>query len=396
MEKLSKSLRYGLVALLAIMFGYGLNVGTLQAQDDGFSIGGAVRYNILLQDYESDMNLSDFQFTMDTWRINVSGSSGDVLLDFEYRFYPTFSTHFIHHGWVGYNFSSETQMQLGVSQVPFGLLPYASHNWWFVTPYYVGLEDDYDIGIKFTHQKNDLDFAVAFYNQSEPNGPAALEFGGVQLADNTARYSYDILPTDGQANQERHQLNGRVAYTMDHGDMGSSEIGLSAQYGGIYNSALDEFGNHNAIALHLNGDYGRFNVKAEYLRYDHKAYDNDGEVMDVVQMGAYGFGTYPVAAEASMYVLGVAYSLPVEIGPITNITFYDDYTYTDKANDMFYNTQQNTLGFSVVAGGVFAYFDIASGKNQPWLTDSFGTGMGAGIEDAGWNTRYNINIGYYF
>ncbi|HKJ68278.1 MAG TPA: hypothetical protein VKA68_10015, partial [bacterium] len=341
-------------------------------------------------------NVSDMQFTFDTWRINVSGSSGEVLLDFEYRFYPTFSTHFIHHGWVGYSFTPASQVQIGVTQVPFGNLKYASHNWWFVTPYYMGLEDDYDMGLKFTHQQYHVNYALAFYAQSEPNGPATLEYGGIQLANNTARYSYDILPTDEQDNSERNQVNGRVAYTLDHGETGSSEIGVSAQYGGIYNAQLEKFGSHNAVAIHLNGNYGRFNVKSEYVRFNHKAYNNQGEMMDIIQMGAYGFGTYPVAAEVSMYVLGVAYSLLVDIGPVSNITFYDDYTYTDKTKANFFDTQQNTLGFSIAAGGVFAYFDIATGKNHPWLTDSFGTGLGQGVSGTEWNTRYNINIGYYF
>ena len=60
------------------------------------------------------------------------------------------------------------------------------------------------------------------------------------------------------------------------------------------------------------------------------------------------------------------------------------------------------------------------GKNQPWLTSDFGTGLDQGqlyssdasskyynadatmqgtpveMEDLDWETRFNINIGYYF
>jgi hypothetical protein len=38
----------------------------------------------------------------------------------------------------------------------------------------------------------------------------------------------------------------------------------------------------------------------------------------------------------------------------------------------------------------------AIGKNQPWLTNSFGKGLGSGVENAKWNKRLNINVGYYF
>jgi hypothetical protein len=72
----------------------------------------------------------------------------------------------------------------------------------------------------------------------------------------------------------------------------------------------------------------------------------------------------------------------------------------------------------LTAGKVYTYIDLAVGKNQPWLTDSFGTGLGKGhsysnqptdyyynLSRAGqavptqklkWNYRFNINIGYYF
>jgi hypothetical protein len=50
----------------------------------------------------------------------------------------------------------------------------------------------------------------------------------------------------------------------------------------------------------------------------------------------------------------------------------------------------------ITAGNVYTYVDLAMGKNHPWLTDNFGTGLGAGVEEPDWNKRFNINIGYYF
>ncbi len=385
-----------------------------KAKKDYLRIGGAVRYNLYLQDYESPITMDDAQFTWDTWRIDVNARQKGLLFSFEYRFYPTFSTHFIHHGWIGYDFSDRTRVFLGVTQVPFGNLKFASHSWWFVTPYYVGLEDDYDIGIKMTHEVNKWKFAFAYFMQVEPHGPADLEYkyeipgpGGrneyvyKQLANNTARYSYDIVPVTGESNEERNQFNVRGTYTFRHGEWGSSEVGISLLYGMLYNRVLhargmSSWGDHYAFAAHLNGDYGRFNLKAEYVYYNIQADDDDGHLLDIVQMGAYGFGTYPVAAEASMYVAGLSYSLPINFGPISNLTFYNDYTYTAKAVSAFAATQQNILGCMITAGNTYTYCDIASGVNQPWLTDHFGTGLGRGVQDAGWNTRFNINIGYYF
>jgi len=98
-------------------------------------IGGALRFNYINTRYESGSaplgTPSRHEFTMDTWRLNVNAEAKGVLLSFEYRFYPTFNTHFMHQGWIGYKISNHTQVQVGISQVPFGNLKYASHSWWF-------------------------------------------------------------------------------------------------------------------------------------------------------------------------------------------------------------------------------------------------------------------------
>mgnify|MGYP002277936883 CR=1 FL=1 len=376
-----------------------------QNQDDFIEVGGALRYNIYLTDFGGNLTTQDRQFTFDTWRLNVRGSQDDILIDFEYRFYPTFSTHFIHHGWVGYQFTGKTKLEVGVTRVPFGNLPYASHSWWFVTPYYVGLEDDHDIGFKLTYTTEKWDLAAAYFIQAEPNGPAGLEVNGTQLADNTARYSYDIVPVAGQSNEERNQYNLRAAYTFAHGSFGKSEVGLSGQFGHVYNSVRNELDNHLAGALHLDGNYGRFNTLLQVAYYDHEVKDDQDNPLDRVPMGAYGFGTYPVAAEAFMHTVAISYDQPVNFGPIDKITFYNDYTYTDKKLSRFVDTEQHTIGMSFGAGGLYIYMDISRGKNHPWLTDQFGTGLGEGAlhpetntpdRSVRWNTRYNINIGYYF
>lgn len=382
-----------------------------EEEDEGFTFGGAVRYNLISTSYNETK--SNPEFTWDTWRINVDGSMADVDLSFEYRFYPTFGTHFIHHGFLGYNLSDNLYMELGVTQVPFGITTYASHSWWFQGAYYVGLEDDYDMGINFDYTPSDkLKLSFSYFRQQEPEGP---KFGGDVTfgASGPGRYSYDIVPGNGgywdentnsfvsesATLSELNQFNGRVAYDVADG----WEIGASAQVGGIYNRTLDEIETSTAFAGHVVGNFGNFNLKAEYINYDYNAKGDAGNDLDVVQMGAYGYEYFGgtgysggVAAEANLYVVGLAYSVPVDIGPISNVQFYVDYTMIDKANENFYDTQHLVPGMLITAGSIYTYVDYAMGKNQPWLTGSFGKGLGTGVEDAEWNKRFNINIGYYF
>ncbi|MBD3661438.1 MAG: hypothetical protein HUJ11_04525, partial [Arenibacter algicola] len=83
-------------------------------------------------------------------------------------------------------------------------------------------------------------------------------------------------------------------------------------------------------------------------------------------------------------------------GPLSNLQFYNNYSLFSKRESGFENSHQNVLGVLATIGNIYAYFDIASGVNHPWLNGSFGSGLDRGVSGARMNTRFNINIGYYF
>lgn len=379
-------------------------------------IGGALRLNTIYTHFEGQTFPLGTElrndWTWDTWRINVDSYSDGLQLSFEYRFYPTFNTHFLKYGWIGYRFNPSTNLQFGITQVPFGLLTYASHSWWFTTPYYVGLEDDHQIGFNFTKEYEGWRFNLAYFLLSEPRGTNELSFG----VPASARYSYDVVPVPGNTNIERRQLNLRAAKLLKSG-----EIGLSLQTHEVYNQQTTHTGRQFAGAVHYENNWGRWNLKTQALYYNFKDVRDDADTpLSFVQMGAYGFGTYDVAAEAAMYTVGVSYDIPVSWGPVRNIQVYTDYTYMEKFGEIELNgttqrfapTHMLVPGALVSAGKIFCYFDIAQGRNQPWISDIFGgnalgTGRGVNYQEpisstnpisdkAAWNTRLNINLGYYF
>lgn len=379
-------------------------------------VGGAIRLNTMYTFYEGQTfplgTPSRNEWTWDTWRLNIDSYSEGLQLSFEYRFYPTFNSHFIKYGWVGYRFDKKWNLQMGITQVPFGLLTYASHSWWFQAPYYLGLEDDHQMGFNITHSLDKWTFNFAYFPLSEPRGTSDPAFG----AYSSARYSYDVVPIEGNSNIERNQLNLRTTFHP-----GSTELGVSCQWLEIYNQTTQNKGYQFASAIHAEWDRGPWNLKTEiiYYVYNHVK-DNKGELLSSVQMGGYGFGTYDVASQATLYVIGLAYNIPTKWGPISNIQIYNDYTYIDKSGSIqlgnrqfpFKQSQQNVLGALISAGKIYTYVDIASGFNHPWISDSFGgnaLGPGRGLQydspvsssnpinpKPGWNTRININLGYYF
>jgi len=378
-----------------------------EADDDDFlTIGGALRVNAVQEFYEGDTTTENGYITIDMWRLNVEGRTVGIPFNFEYRFYPTFDTHFIHTGWVGWDFSDVTQLQLGVSQAPFGNIPFASNSWWFQHGYYLGLEDNRQMGAQLITEIGGIDTRAAFYRQPAPAGPSsfATSFEGASFGvGGDGRYSYNVIPVaegdrlgiapDGD--QSLRELN--TSYLRLAAPVGqSSEVGISGRLGQLYNQSLDDTDWTTAISGHASLDVGNFNLMPQVTYFNFDATNDDGSAAQTVPMGAYASGVYPVAAEGTKYQLSVSYSWDVEMGPVSNVTFYNDYAYLDKANDTFNDTQQNIFGFMVTKGNIFTYVDIASGTNHPWLTDNFGTGLGEGVANPDWNTRLNINVGYYF
>lgn len=141
----------------------------------------------------------------------------------------------------------------------------------------------------------------------------------------------------------------------------------------------------------------------QLTRYEINPKVSDGFDEAIIGTGAYGF-EYTLPAEAWTYLANVAYTQPVSFGPITELKYYNDFTYVDKDDNRFEETIQNVTGVSISAGALFTYVDFVLGKNHPFTSPYISNGGfgGAQLTDLGspsandWTTRFNINFGYYF
>lgn len=357
-----------------------------QKAEDTIRVHGAARGQLSYEDFNAGNRDRAGDFDFDMLRINLDGAIDDVLFSAEYRFYQYMNT--IHHAWIGYDFTDTFQGQAGIHQVPFGILPFNSHNYFFSSNFYLGLEDDYDMGVKFIYDDAPLNLQAAFYKNDEQ--------GGVDgFVDNRSdRYSYDVVGFRGSGEgifadpanpvAETNTFNGRAVYIFEHADNYATKIGVSGQYGKLHDST-STVGDNSAYAVHLNGFYDRWNLQLQAAQYE---YDMDSGAQTMA-VGAFSFfDTIP--AEATIYTGNLSYSMPVDYGPISNITFYNDYSLvTDKSAGLS-DTWMNVSGFSVTAGGLFAYFDFVMARNQPFI----GSSLANDADDT--NARFNINLGYYF
>lgn len=354
------------------------------AEKFDLDIGGALRFNYNNSSWKPNQRKRGGDFGYEVFRITVDASYRKLGLHIDQRFYAAgFGGAFLKYGWMQYDFNEKSHLKVGLIPAYFGVQQFNSHSWFFQLPFYLGFEDDHDMGISYDFENEKIQLDIGFYKNGEE----------LSFSDNSpisdARYNYDF----SGRNKEINQLNIRFNYKF--GKKATQKIGTSLQYGGIWNIDTREVGSQAALGLQYEMDYKQWNVKAQYLTYDNQPENAAGESRDIIEMTAYG-APYNTAAKASIYSFSVAYSIPVTWGPITSVQLYNDYSYMDKAVEDWEDTQMNVTGMLISANPMYIYVDYAMGKHQPWLGPQWTDGLTTGDPNNGWESRFNINIGYYF
>lgn len=346
-------------------------------------LGGALRFNYNYSDWKEGSRKRGGDFGYDLFKLDLKGSYKRFLLAVDYRFYAkAFGGAMLKSGWVGYQFDSRRQLQVGLTGVPFGIQPYGAHNFFFQISYYVGLEDDSDMGIKYLYKGDRWEYALAFFKNSDE------ELFGSATETTADRYAYDVA---GE-NKEVNQFNGQVFYKW--GEEANQKIGTSAEWGMLYNLDTQKNGTHFAFALHHELYWRGLSLKTQVATYAMYPKDGFGQNRDTVMMAAYG-DVYSVAAKANIYSISLGYTIPIGKGILKSIQFYNDFGWLQKWKKDFNDSYQNVTGCLVVTGPVSTYIDYALGKHQAWLGPDW-NGFGEGKGSNSWHARLNVNIGYYF
>ena len=130
-------------------------------------IGGAIRFNYVHKGWQPEYPRGFVG--LDTMRVDVDYDDGTRLASAQYRYnrFPTgqggYWQHFLHHGWVGLRLADGGVVRVGVDKVPFGLLPFASNNFYQSIAFYTGFEDKYDAGITYASAPGRVEWQLAFF-----------------------------------------------------------------------------------------------------------------------------------------------------------------------------------------------------------------------------------------
>ncbi len=366
----------------------------LEAQTSGFSVGGAAWLNYEYSSYNDQQKdrLGDFRF--DLFRVEARGESGPWEISAQYRWYEYMDV--IHHAWVGYTLEGGAQVQAGISQVPFGLQPYASHSYWFGIPYYLGFEDDYQAGIKYVGGGDQWDVQAAWYPNPALANPSANDRYAWNIVTNAALDAPAGFET--QANRQNDQLNLRLAREVGPDGALPTEVGLSTQYGRLYNEITERHGDHWAAALHSRTRFGeseQWGLELQWIRYQYNPENPDGISDEAVLYGAFLFDSL-AASSGNIHVINVTRDFEVNWGPISFLNCYINYSVLKKDPTGFADSSLHTTGCGVTAGPTYTFIDLIRGRNHNFMGVDPVTAFAQGDPNASWENRFNINIGIYW
>jgi hypothetical protein len=347
----------------------------------------------------------------DTARLGFKYDDGQFLAAGRERFYHYTSREtgaakganmlFNEYLWAGYRFADKSELHAGQERMPFGLLPYASNNFFESMAWYAGYEDTYATGLQYRRTAGAFSANIGFFPSDGRHRLSWTDSNGELDGLDSVRYSNHLMKSYGR--EERNTFVARLGYTVPFAG-GKTEIGASVLTGRL--AATDpalSSGDRWAGALHASAEFGRFGVQLETIRYAND-FTGNGSVAgnwysacnrDCVIIGAYGY-TNRLAAKGHIDIANISYKLPGAIGPFSDFVVYNDWSRLRKSAAGYADSYQNVTGVTFSSGGWVVIVDVANATNEPYLSPGFGNALAAGGGAKSSGHRFNANIGYYF
>lgn len=376
-----KQLYKTLFITTGLSFSFMANADSVQhidPQQIDFDIYGSVKLNYSYANFSesSKDKLGDLAF--ESFILGVDAKQGKWGVKAEYNF----STNdFIKYGYGYYQVNEQWQLQLGVNKVPFGSPDYISNSYWFSIPYYMGFEDDRDVGFKAEYKDDAWATQLAFYKGAE------------YKASENKRYAADLYTGSVNGteynNEEVNQINYRQTYTVQY-EGGTTELGGSVQVGQIYNALVGKKGDRLALAAHIDSRFNQWRLQLQAIHYE---FDTPIENENKIALSLLSW-QYEVADKGQIYDVNLSRKVKTSWG---SINFYNDFSFMtpDVDDASFDNTIQNILGAGIAAGPTYTWVDFVTSKNMTFASPQ-NDHIGLPQVSNQWDKRLNINTSYRF
>jgi len=112
-----------------------------------FKLGGAFRFNYNYSDWKQNESQYGGTLGYDVFMLLPHITYGDFEAKADVRFYSkAFGGTFLKEGYGQYNINNKSNVKFGLTLVPFGIERAASNSFFYSIGYYIGFEDDDDMG----------------------------------------------------------------------------------------------------------------------------------------------------------------------------------------------------------------------------------------------------------
>jgi len=310
--------------------------------------------------------------------------SSKLYAKIQYRFYEGWRTptYFL----IGWNINKHNTLRFGQTWAPFGFR-YQPFDDWGNLAYYIGLQDDSDMGITWEGNYGIFTFHAGFFKNQQLSSSSPMRYDADIFSGDT---SPDYLFPVAKHNKEVNQFNGRIQINPT-GDNWSFVAGISGMWGQIYNKDTDEYGNRLAAAVHLGFDISKFHINFQGTWYDYTQKLPDTATADMynfLNVSSWNFA-YEIPSKAGIYTASADFDV---IGD--KLSIYANYSLVTGGTTEA-NSQLITAGISTVWRLFQVYGEVHNGINDPQLSgNATGYGRDAGSYDIGFQIRcyYTMSI----
>lgn len=337
----------------------------------------------LTADYDSDRFFGAAQYRFYGASF-IYGKSGG------YEGYPG-EVQFLMYAYAGAKLSAADSVTVGIQPVPF------DDRYWGGSilddlGFVYGMEEVYNLGIKYKRQTSDLRVELGFFPGS---GPAVMG-----ISRDGARYSTNIAKADsyladGSQNDERNMVIGNVQYALVNHGTTKLKATASGWVSSIYNFDTRRTGSKHVFAFSLTGSHGPWSAKALVSRQDIDP-RNPGR-NDMITVSGFD-ASYNIAAKGT-YAFGEV-GRTVDTGNLPfDVFVYANYGRFMKDAAGFRDSERFDLGAvwtSKDKGRVKVYSELLLGRNDPYVgAGQYASGAAQGGDDK-WKAAFMMIFGYYF
>lgn len=317
---------------------------------------------------------------------NAALDSGDAI-NFDVRHYDNVIINVVRYAEYQWNIDQQSHLKLGITRVPFGIQNFLSDSFWFSINYYLGLEDDYDLGGVYSQHIGAHQFKLGYFLTDEIANSGSFK-----------RFSFDVASVGEFRYKEDGQINFHYQYAPVVSGKQAGTVGVSLQWGEIHNNANGDSDTHYAWSLFYRHPYGNWQTTAQISQY---RYDVAGQ--QNIQFSAFD-SPYPVIKKANSYVLNQSYRVTEPPALIDSILAYTEIGVVHSEEQGARNSVQWVTGANFTSGNFVFYLDYIYGKNM-WFSGGSGVGVyfpdssfieESFFEEPGTTGRINFSTAYQF